>query len=145
LVKDSSGTLKKKTIRGSILSRSLGILHNLSKRVPTRTNFQACNAVRVALPLIDDKVTLYATKGLLLLAYLIDEGNNNLIMANKGPIKYLISLIDKANQRSDHRYLGFSNSELAEGLAQIAINDSNKKQVFYIYKTFQENWNRGFV
>ena len=30
---------------------------------------------------------------------------------------------------SNHRCIGFSSSELAEGLTQIAVNDNNKKMV----------------
>jgi len=86
MYQDSCGILSKKTVRGNCLSRSLGTLHNMSKRVPTRANFHACNAVTVILPLINDQVTLFATKALLTLAYLIDETNNELVMANKGMV-----------------------------------------------------------
>ena len=46
-----------------------------------------------------------------------------------GPIKFLTSLLKKALGVGRHRYLGFSASELAEGLTQIAVNDNNKKTV----------------
>lgn len=71
-------------MRGKILSRTLGILHNLSKRVPTRRNFAACQAVNVLVPLLKAEVALYSAKTLLILAYLIDEENNHLIMADEG-------------------------------------------------------------
>ena len=67
-----------------MLSRALGTLHNLSKRGPTRHTFVACEAVAVLIPLLKAEVTLYATKTLLILAYLIDEKNNHLIMADEG-------------------------------------------------------------
>ena len=71
-------------MRGKMLSRTMGILHNLSKRVPTRKNFAACQAVNVLIPLLKAEVILYAAKSLLVLAYLIDEENNHLIMADEG-------------------------------------------------------------
>ncbi|KAJ7380757.1 hypothetical protein OS493_007135 [Desmophyllum pertusum] len=117
------------TVRGKMLSRSLGTLHNLSKRVPTRTNFAACQAVTVLVPLLKAEVALYSAKSLLILAYLIDEENNHLIMADEGPIKFLTSLLQRSLKTSNRRYIGFSASELAEGLTQIAVNDNNKKTI----------------
>ncbi|XP_020612597.1 uncharacterized protein LOC110050956 isoform X2 [Orbicella faveolata] len=117
------------TVRGKVLSRTLGTLHNLSKRVPTRRNFAACHAVNVLVPLLKAEVALYSAKSLLILAYLIDEENNYLIMADEGPIKFLTSLLERSLNTLSHRYIGFSSSELAEGLTQIAVNDSNKKTI----------------
>ena len=76
--------LSRFTVRGKVLSRTLGTLHNLSKRVPTRRNFAACRALNVLVPLLKEEVALFSAKSLLILAYLIDEGNNHLIMADEG-------------------------------------------------------------
>ena len=75
-----------------MLSRVLGILHNLSKRVPIRRSFAACQAVNVLIPLLKAEVSvvLYNTKTLLILAYLIDEENNHLIMTDKGNFKAVL-------------------------------------------------------
>ena len=40
-------------------------------------------------------------------------------------------MLQRALSKSGHRYIGFSASELAEGLNQIAVNDNNKKTVKY--------------
>ena len=78
-------TLTKFTVRGKMLSRSLGILHNLSRREATRTNFAACQAVNtILIPLFKTEITFYNAKSLLVLANLIDEENNHLIMADEG-------------------------------------------------------------
>lgn len=69
-----------------MLSRALGILHNLSKRVPTRRSYAACQAIDVLIPLLKAEVTLFSAKSLLVLAYLTDEENNHLIMADEGNI-----------------------------------------------------------
>ena len=76
------------TVRGKMLSRTLGTLHNLSKRVPTRASFAACQAVKVLIPLLKAEVALYSAKSLLILAYLIDEENNHLIMSDEGKPHY---------------------------------------------------------
>ena len=69
-----------------MLSRTLGNLHNLSKRVSTRANFAACDAVSVLIPLLKSEVALFSAKSLLVLGCLIDEDNNYLIMADEGKI-----------------------------------------------------------
>lgn len=73
-------------MRGKVLSQILGTLHNLSKRVPTRKNFAACQAVNVLIPFLKAEVALYSANSLLILAYLIDEENNHLIMADEGTV-----------------------------------------------------------
>ncbi|XP_058953289.2 myosin-7 [Pocillopora verrucosa] len=129
-VEPKTQRLKKFTVRGKMLSRSLGTLHNFSKRVPTRANFASAQAVNsLLLPLLKAEITFYSAKSLLILAYLIDEQNNHLIMADEEPINFLIRLLRKAIETDYHRYLGFSARELAEGLTQIAINDNNKKTI----------------
>ena len=69
----------------------MGILHNLAKRVPNRTLFTSCSAIDILLPLLKAEVTLYATKSLFCLAYLIDESNNHLIMTDAGIYRTLPS------------------------------------------------------
>lgn len=76
--------LSKYSSRGKMLNRTLGVLHNLSKRVPTRMNFAACQALDILIPLLKAEVALFGAKGLLVLACLIDEDNNHLIMADEG-------------------------------------------------------------
>ena len=75
-----------------MLSRTLGNLHNLSKRVPIRTNFAACQAVNVLVPLLKAEVALFSAKGLLVLACLTDEDNNHLIMADEGKVHWAMNV-----------------------------------------------------
>ena len=58
----------------------------MSKRVPTRVNFAACQALDTLIPLLKAEVALFGAKCLLILAYLIDESNNHMIMADEGKI-----------------------------------------------------------
>ena len=92
LIKQNPKTqyLSKYTSRGKMLSRTLGNLHNLSRRVPIRTNFAACQAVNVLVPLLKEEVALFSAKSLLVLACLIDEDNNHLIMADEGRVHLAI-------------------------------------------------------
>ena len=85
--------LSRFTVRGKTLSRTLGTLHNLSKRVPTRRSFATCQAVKVLVPLLKAEVALFGAKSLLILAYLIDEENNHLIMADEGKSHLSITCI----------------------------------------------------
>lgn len=77
-----------------MLSTIMGILHNLSKRVSTRGTFSSCQALDVLLPLLKTEVMIYAAKSLLILAYLTDEENNHIIMADEG--KYSFAFKEKA-------------------------------------------------
>ncbi|XP_078363775.1 uncharacterized protein LOC144647991 [Oculina patagonica] len=129
-VDSKTQALTKKTPRGKIFSRLIGTMHNLSRRVQCRKHFRACKTtMQVLVPITKDKVANFASKALLTVAYIVDEENNKVIMANAEPVKLLIYLNGEALKTTDRRYLGFSASELAKGLAQIAVNDSNKKLV----------------
>ncbi|XP_048584283.1 uncharacterized protein LOC5504951 [Nematostella vectensis] len=120
----------KYTVRGKILSRALGVMHNLSKRTECRQTVIDNNGLKALVPYLSDDVPVYSAKALLALAYLIDENNNNVIMASATPIQFLIKLTDRAAQdTAQRRCLGFSTSELADGLAQIASNDKNNKLI----------------
>lgn len=58
--------------------------------------------------------------------------NDHIFSFLSGPIKFLTTILKKAIGSTTHRYLGLSASELAEGLAQIAVNDNNKKTVLIL-------------
>lgn len=58
--------------------------------------------------------------------------NDHILSFLSGPIKFLTTILKKAIGSTTHRYLGLSASELAEGLAKIAVNDNNKKTVLIL-------------
>ncbi|KAL9979087.1 hypothetical protein ACROYT_G016691 [Oculina patagonica] len=129
-VDSKTQTLTQKTIRGRILSRFISTMYNLSRPVQCRKHFHACKTtMQVLVPLAKDKVAYFSSDALLTLAYIVDEENNKVIMANAEPVKLLIYNIGEALKTENRRFLGFSASELAKGLAQIAVNDSNKKLI----------------
>ena len=110
----------------AITEISLGILHNVSRRLRDRELF--ANRERTLLDFAKKKVPEIAVPSLLTLAYLVDENTNHLILADKNLLSFIITLLDKAWQSDDRRRCyGYSAKELAEGLSHLAINDDNKK------------------
>ena len=110
----------------AITEISLGILHNISRRLRDRELF--ANRERTLLDFAKKKVPEIAVPSLLTLAYLVDENTNHLILADKNLLSFIITLLDKAWQSDDRRRCyGYSAKELAEGLSHLAINDDNKK------------------
>ena len=110
----------------TILEISLGILHNISRRLRDRELF--ANRERTLLDFAKKNVPAIAATSLLTLAYLVDENTNHLILADENLLSFIITLLDGAWQSEDRRRCyGYSAKELAEGLSHLAINDANKK------------------
>ena len=110
----------------TILEISLGILHNISRRLRDRELF--ANRERTLLDFAKKNVPAIAATSLLTLAYLVDENTNHLILADENLLSFIITLLDEAWQSEDQRRCyGYSAKELAEGLSHLAINDDNKK------------------
>ena len=108
-----------------IIQSSIGILHNISRRLRDRELF--ANRVETLLDFANKKDRQIAALSLLTLAYLVDENTNHLISADKNLLRFIITLLDEAWQSEDRHSNGFSTKELAEGLSHLAINDDNKK------------------
>ena len=108
-----------------IIRSSIGILHNISRRLRDRELF--ANREETLLDFANKKDRQIAALSLLTLAYLVDENTNHLISADKNLLRFIITLLDEAWQSEDRHSNGFSTKELAEGLSHLAINDDNKK------------------
>ena len=112
----------------AIIDCSLGILHNISRRLRDRELF--ANRERTLLDFAKKNVPTIAATSLLTLAYLVDENTNHLILADENVLSFIIILLDGARQSEDRRSTAlFSAKELAEGLSHLAINDANKKSL----------------
>ena len=109
----------------AIIENSIGILHNISRRLRNRELF--ANREQTLLHFAKTKVRTIAALSLLTLAYLVDENTNHLISADKNLLRFIITLLDEAWQSEDRHSNGFSAKELAEGLSHLAVNDDNKK------------------
>ena len=108
-----------------LIYRCVGILHNIARRLRDREFF--ANSEETLLHFAKVKVTSVAVASLLCLAYLVDEETNHLILADENLLSLIITMLNEACQSDDRRYSGFSSKELAEGLSNLAINDTNKK------------------
>ena len=58
-------------------------LHNVSKRPKCKPYFIECHAVETLAAFLNVKPTVFSIHGLLTLAYLIDEKNNEMIMSDE--------------------------------------------------------------
>ena len=108
----------------TIISDSLAILHNISRRLRDRELFP--NREKTLLYFAKKKVQAIAATSLLTLAYLVDENTNRLILADKNLLRFIITLLDEAWLSEDRHSNSFSAKELAEGISHLAINDANK-------------------
>ena len=109
----------------TIIDNSIGILHNISRRLRDRELF--ANREQTLLYFAKKKVPAIAAESLLTLAYLVDENTNHLILADENLLSFIITLLDGAWQSEDRRRCyGYSAKELAEGISHLAINDANK-------------------
>ena len=108
----------------TIIDGSIGILHNISRRLRDRELF--ANREQTLLYFAKKKVPAIAAESLLTLAYLVDENTNYLISADENLLSFIITLLDEAWQSEDRHSNGYSAKELAEGLSHLAINDANK-------------------
>ena len=108
----------------TIIDNSIGILHNISRRLRDRELF--ANREQTLLYFAKKEVPAIAAESLLTLAYLVDENTNHLILADENLLSFIITLLDEAWQSEDRHSNGYSAKELAEGLSHLAINDANK-------------------
>ena len=108
----------------TIIDNSIGILHNISRRLRDRQLF--ANREQTLLYFAKKDVPAIAAESLLTLAYLVDENTNHLILADENLLSFIITLLDEAWQSEDRHSNGYSAKELAEGLSHLAINDTNK-------------------
>ena len=109
-----------------IIDTCLGILHNISRRLKDPELFS--NSEEILVRFAKVKKHSIAAASLLCLAYLVNEDNNHLILADENLLGFIITMLNEAWQTEDRRSNGgFSAKELAEGLSHLAINDTNKK------------------
>ena len=114
----------------TIIDNSIGILHNISRRLRDRELF--ANREQTLLYFAKKKDREIAAISLLTLAYLVDENTNHLISADRKLLRFIITLLDEAWLSEDRKSNGFHAKELAEGLSHLAINDDNKKILGHI-------------
>ena len=108
-----------------IIDSCVGILHNISRQLRDPELFSNSEGILVRFAKV--KKRSVAALSLLSLAYLVNEDNNRLILADENLLGFIITMLNEAWQSEDRRSNGCSAKELAEGLSHLAINDTNKK------------------
>ena len=108
-----------------IINSCVGILHNISRRLRDPELFSNSEGILVRFAKV--KKRSVAALSLLCLAYLVNEDNNRLILADENLLGFIITMLNEAWQSEDRHSNGCSAKELAEGLSHLAINDTNKK------------------
>ena len=101
------------------------ILHNISRRLRDRELF--ANSEKTLLYFAKKKVAEIAASSLFALAYLVDEKTNDQISADEELLNFIITLLDKACKSETRNAHTFTVKGLADGLSQLAINDTNNK------------------
>ena len=101
------------------------ILHNISRRLRDRELF--ANSEKTLLYFAKKKVAEIAASSLFALAYSVDEKTNDQISADEELLHFIIKLLDKACKSETRNAHTFTVKGLADGLSQLAINDTNNK------------------
>ena len=83
-MEDPEGTADEFSIFGDLGFNVLGVLHNLLKAENTNEYFESCDAVETLLSFYRSQFPKYRMTAFLCLAYLVDEENDDLILATEG-------------------------------------------------------------
>ncbi|XP_071479703.1 uncharacterized protein [Diadema antillarum] len=112
-----------------LIKASLNILHNLAKAPGNRHLYREEHVAEKMEPFLEDDPYLKAI-GMMTLAYIVEEGQEE-ILAEKGTntIEYLVEILKEAQGAKDKRCQGLSDTEVAAGLARLAVHDNNKKKI----------------
>ncbi len=107
----------------------MGILHNLVRLCPdTRRLFRTSNAVTTLRQYLKRPQGLVRTKAYLILSYIVNEEENELINSTDENIGFILSILEEALSSENHfsQTHAFWAAEIACGLNHLAVNESNK-------------------
>ncbi|XP_046543125.1 uncharacterized protein LOC124253410 [Haliotis rubra] len=107
----------------------VGILHNTSKILANRPLLRAQKTGQHLLPFLKCQKTAVKMLTLLTLSYVLDESQNDLLLADDSVFDFILIMIKQAWKTKEHRYNGFSVLELVDGVTGLAKNDDNKKLI----------------
>ncbi|XP_043933463.1 uncharacterized protein LOC122806805 [Protopterus annectens] len=113
-----------------LLKASLGILHNVAKVPENRSQFRQNNGVNSISLYTKNEDELLKVVSILVLGYIIDENESELIMDESGAIEILVKLLQGALAAENGRCHGYRADEIAEGLALIATCEKNKTEIY---------------
>ncbi|XP_067666560.1 uncharacterized protein [Haliotis asinina] len=105
---------------------SIGVLYNSARNPAIRQTLRNLDTVSVLLPFLKSKSEKVRMLVLLSLANMLDEDQNDLLLADDSVFDFILFVLDRAWVYSNHRFDGFSVEELIDGMTGLAKNDSNK-------------------
>ena len=110
----------------------LGILHNISRHLPTR-KWQMRNEglVSATQPFLSSTIPIVRLKTLIILSYIISEAENEMINSNDDNFVFIFQVLSDSLKTHDRRSskFGMSSVEVLKGLNNLAINDENKIRI----------------
>ncbi|XP_059141325.1 uncharacterized protein LOC131929220 isoform X2 [Physella acuta] len=113
-----------------VLKASLSTLHNIARCTGVKHHFKEIKTAEVVMPLINANDEFLKSIAMLTLAYIVEEEENAKLIDETDTIKSIVTWIHKAlENKQKRRFRGFSPWELTQGLAKLAVNDSNKSKI----------------
>ncbi|MGH0147470.1 UNVERIFIED_CONTAM: hypothetical protein FKN15_010567 [Acipenser sinensis] len=109
-----------------LVKASLCILHNVAKVHENRPLLHQENAVQRVSSYTKVEDELLKVVSIMLLGYIIDEDESDLIMDESGAIENMLRLLQGALTAPNCRCRGYRSEEIAEGLGLIATCEKNK-------------------
>lgn len=110
----------------AVIDFSLGIIYNISKEENIESLFN--NDMSTLQSYKKSENEDFVAMSVMILVHL-SNGEAEKIQDEKETTVYLIRLLQRALNEEDRRAIGYSSTELIEGLARLALNDSNKLTV----------------
>ncbi|XP_072048355.1 uncharacterized protein [Amphiura filiformis] len=115
----------------------MGVLHNSIRPdeciTANRSIYRQAGAVKILQNWIHSSEMILKVKSLLILSYITNEDESEILAKNGKAVVFLVSKVKEAVAASNHyAYIGstyFSANELLKGLCQLIIHDTNKKIV----------------
>lgn len=110
----------------------LGMLHNIVRLCSdSRKFFRSANGVKVLQFYLKSDQVLVKTKAYLILSYIINDTENEVINATDENIEFIIGILREALDSENHfsKTFAFWASEIVCGLNHLAVNDSNKVRI----------------
>ena len=110
----------------------MGMLHNIVRLCrDSRKVFRSANAVSILEGYLHSSQDLVKTKAYLILSYIFNETENDIINSTDENIQFIIEILREALENENHfstKY-AFWASEIVCGLNHLAVNDSNKVRI----------------
>ncbi|XP_055860341.1 uncharacterized protein LOC106059582 [Biomphalaria glabrata] len=121
--------LENNGLKYGVFTNILITLHNIVRFSGIKFHYKEAKTAEKVMPLIGVKNEFICSVAMLLLAYIIDEDENDKIVDENNIIIYIVTWLSQSLDHPSRRARGFTPWELTRGLSKLAVNDSNKKKI----------------